>query len=159
MAQFDLGRIYEAGQGGVAMDYVEAHKWWDIAASNGEERARRSRGLVERLMTPEQIAEAKRRAQEWMEAHTKKCSARMIAKIRSSAMLSAHASGAANALRQRRRLSKFAPAYGARNYSQILWITLWTSAVKNFACLGRIQEYEGRLQIEQSAKQMPGLIQ
>jgi TPR repeat protein len=70
-AQFDLGRIYEAGQEGVAMDYVEAHKWWNIAASNGEERARKSRDTVERLMTPEQIAEAKKRANEWMKAHVK----------------------------------------------------------------------------------------
>ena len=72
MAQYDLGRIYEAGQEGVAMDYVEAHKWWNIAASNGEQRARKSRILVERLMTPEQISEAKKRASEWMQPHGKK---------------------------------------------------------------------------------------
>ena len=71
MAQFDLGRIYETGQEGVPLDYVEAHKWWNIAASNGEERAKRSRNMVERLMKPEQIAEAKRRADEWMKAHAK----------------------------------------------------------------------------------------
>jgi hypothetical protein len=71
MAQFDLGRIYEIGQEGVAMDYVEAHKWWNIAETNGEERARKSRRAVERLMTPEQIAEAKRRASAWLEAQAK----------------------------------------------------------------------------------------
>jgi TPR repeat protein len=71
MAQFDLGRIYETGQEGVAMDYVEAHKWWNIAAASGEDRARKSRNIVERLMTPAQIAEAKRRASEWMKAHAK----------------------------------------------------------------------------------------
>jgi hypothetical protein len=71
-APFDLGRIYEAGREGVAMDYVEAHKWWNIAEANGEERARNSRILVERLMTPEQIAEAQRRAGVWMKAHEKK---------------------------------------------------------------------------------------
>ena len=72
MAQYDLGRIYEAGQEGVAIDYVEALKWWSIAASNGEERAGRSIKLVEPLMTPEQIAGAKRRASEWLKAHEKK---------------------------------------------------------------------------------------
>jgi hypothetical protein len=72
LAQFDLGRIYETGQEGVAVDYVEAHKWWSIAASNGEERARKNRNMVERLMKPEQIAEAKRRADEWMKAHAKR---------------------------------------------------------------------------------------
>jgi hypothetical protein len=71
MAQFDLGRIYETGQEGVAMDYVEAHKWWNIAAANGEERARKSRNIVERLMTPAQIAEAKKRAEAWLKAHGK----------------------------------------------------------------------------------------
>jgi TPR repeat protein len=70
-AQFDLGRIYESGQEGVAMDYVEAHKWWSIAAAGGEERAKKSRNIIERSMTPEQIAEAKRRASEWMKAHPK----------------------------------------------------------------------------------------
>ena len=43
-----------------------------LAASNGEERARRNRNMVERLMKPEQIAEAKRRADEWMKAHAKR---------------------------------------------------------------------------------------
>ena len=54
------------------MDYVEAHKWWNIAAAGGEERAKKSRNIVERLMTPEQIAEAKRRASDWMKAHAKR---------------------------------------------------------------------------------------
>jgi TPR repeat protein len=71
-APFDLGRIYEAGREGVAMDYVEAHKWWNIAEANGEERARNSRILVERLMTPEQIAAAQRLAGVWMKAHENK---------------------------------------------------------------------------------------
>jgi len=68
-AQFDLGRIYEAGKKSVAVDYVEAHKWWSIAASNGDDRAGRNRNMVERLMKPQQIAEAKRRASEWLKSH------------------------------------------------------------------------------------------
>jgi hypothetical protein len=71
MAQFDLGRIFETGQDGVPMDYVEAHKWWTIAAAGGEERARKSRLLVERLMRPEQIVEAKQRAEQWLKARRK----------------------------------------------------------------------------------------
>ena len=71
MAQSGLGRIYETGQEGVPMDYVEAHKWWSLAAASGEERARRNRNLVERSMTPEQIAEARKRAQLWLKAHGK----------------------------------------------------------------------------------------
>jgi TPR repeat protein len=72
MAQYSLGRIYEAGGQGVAIDYVAAYKWWSIAAFNGEDRAGRSIRLVEGLMTPEQIAEAKRRASAWIQAHAKK---------------------------------------------------------------------------------------
>jgi hypothetical protein len=53
------------------MDYVEAHMWWAIAAAGGEERARRSRILVERLMRPEQIAEARKRAEAWLKARPK----------------------------------------------------------------------------------------
>jgi TPR repeat protein len=72
LAQFDLGRIYEAGQEGMPLDYVEAHKWWSIAEAGGEDRARKNRILVERLMKPEQIAEAKKRANLWLNAHKKK---------------------------------------------------------------------------------------
>ena len=71
LAQFDLGRIFESGQEGVAMDYVEAHKWWSLAAASGEDRAKRNRILVERLMKPEQIAEAKKRAELWLKARKK----------------------------------------------------------------------------------------
>ena len=71
MVQFDLGRIYETGQPGVVMDYVEAHKWWNIAEAGGEDRARRNRILVERLMKPEQIAEAKKRATQWQQSRPK----------------------------------------------------------------------------------------
>ena len=53
------------------MDYVEAHKWWTIAESNGEDRARRSLIFVERLMTPEQIVQARQRADDWIKAHAK----------------------------------------------------------------------------------------
>jgi hypothetical protein len=53
------------------MDYIEAHKWWNIAAASGEERARKNRNMVERLMKPEQITEAKTRADAWLKAHGK----------------------------------------------------------------------------------------
>ena len=75
IAILDSTRVFRVSRavamGIVAMDYVEAHKWWNISASNGEERARRNRNQVERLMKPEQIAEAKRRAEAWMKAHAK----------------------------------------------------------------------------------------
>jgi uncharacterized protein len=68
-AQNNLGLIYYKGEG-VAQDYyVEAYKWWTLAGENGYADARKSRETVEKLMTREQIAEAQRRASEWVKAH------------------------------------------------------------------------------------------
>ena len=70
-AQHNLGRMYETGRG-VPQDNVEAHKWQDLAAARatGEDQKKFSDGRDElaRSMTPDQIAEAGRRAQEWTEA-------------------------------------------------------------------------------------------
>jgi uncharacterized protein len=67
-AQNNLGLMYDNGQG-VTQDYVEAHMWLNLAASksNGEDQNRRSdlRDAVAKKMTPQQIAEAQRRAREW----------------------------------------------------------------------------------------------
>ena len=74
IAQFDLGVMYNTGQG-VTQDYVEAHMWFNLAASksNGEDRKRDAdaRDAVAQKMTPQQIAEAQRRAREWKSATTK----------------------------------------------------------------------------------------
>jgi len=55
---------------GVPQDFVQAYKWFNIAAStetDKEERDQfgRNRDLVSRKMTPNQIAEAQRLAREW----------------------------------------------------------------------------------------------
>ncbi len=67
-AQYNLGSMYANGQG-VPQDYVEAHMWFNLAAawSSGEDRVVyvRNRDLAAERMTPEQIAEAQRRAREW----------------------------------------------------------------------------------------------
>ncbi len=68
-AQFNLGVSYANGEG-VAEDYVQAHKWLNLAAASqpsGEDRdeAVRTRDLVESRMTPSQVAEALRLAREW----------------------------------------------------------------------------------------------
>ena len=65
-AQFSLGFRYNTGQG-VPQDYVEAHMWYNLAASlrlTGEFGVR-NRDRVAGRMTPDQIAEAQRRAREW----------------------------------------------------------------------------------------------
>ncbi len=66
-AMSNLGGMYARGRG-VVQDYVQAHMWWNVAASRltGEERKRSAdaRDALARLMTPEQIAEAQRLARE-----------------------------------------------------------------------------------------------
>jgi uncharacterized protein len=68
IAQYNLGAMIESGRG-VTQDHIEAHKWFNIAEVSGNARALESRRLVESLMTQEQIAEAQKRASEWMKEH------------------------------------------------------------------------------------------
>ena len=67
-AQHNLGVMYQNSRG-VPQDYVEALMWFNLAAApaSGYDRDMSLKGrdaLAER-MTPEQIAEAQRRAREW----------------------------------------------------------------------------------------------
>jgi uncharacterized protein len=70
-AQNSLGILYAEGHG-VMQDYVQAHMWFNLAtthtrASNTEARdlAIKNRDAVAAKMTPAQIAEAQRLAEEW----------------------------------------------------------------------------------------------
>lgn len=65
-ALFDLGVIYSTGTNGVASDLIEAHKWLNIAAARGHEEAAVCRADVADEMTAREIAEAQRRAREWL---------------------------------------------------------------------------------------------
>ena len=68
IAQYNLGLMCANGKG-VTQDYVEAYMWLNLAASkfSGEEQKRQAglRDALAKKMTPQQIAEAERRAQEW----------------------------------------------------------------------------------------------
>ena len=59
-----LGRLYVQGLG-VLQDYVEAHKWLNLAASRGEVAALQERDALAAKMTPPQIATAQERAASW----------------------------------------------------------------------------------------------
>lgn len=65
-ALFDLGVAFSTGSNGVASDFVEAHKWFNIAASQGHEEAAFCRADVSDEMTAREIAEAQRRARQWL---------------------------------------------------------------------------------------------
>ncbi len=61
--------MYSKGQG-VPQNYVQAHMWYNLAASRfapGSDRdmAVKNRDIAAALMTPAQIAEAQRLAREW----------------------------------------------------------------------------------------------
>ncbi len=64
--------MYYAGQG-VPQDYVEAHKWRNLAASRAsaenQKQYAESRDAVASFMTPQQNADAQKLAREWFEAH------------------------------------------------------------------------------------------
>jgi len=63
---FDLGVVYSTGSHGVDCDFIEAHKWFNIAAARGHEEAAFCRADVSDEMTAREIAEAQRRARQWL---------------------------------------------------------------------------------------------
>ncbi len=67
-AQFDLGLMYSTGQQ-VQQDYINAHKWFNLAALNGSDRARMEREELAEIMSAAEIAEAQRLAREWKHSH------------------------------------------------------------------------------------------
>ena len=56
---------------GVPQNYIEAHKWCNIAGAYGIKYARDFRDDITKHMTPEQIFEAQGLAREWMKKHNK----------------------------------------------------------------------------------------
>ncbi|MDX2277567.1 MAG: hypothetical protein NW206_19125 [Hyphomonadaceae bacterium] len=62
---YKLGLIYATGQGG-ATDLVQAHMWFNLAASRGLEAAKDSRRELACVMSAAEIAEAQKRAREWL---------------------------------------------------------------------------------------------
>ena len=71
-AYFDLGVAFSTGGHGIACDLVEAHKWFNLAAVAGHEAAQLCRADISEEMTAREIAEAQRRAREWIAATRRK---------------------------------------------------------------------------------------
>jgi TPR repeat protein len=65
---FALGMNYSAGAG-VAVDLVEAHKWFNIAAMRGHADAARLRREVAEQMADAEIGCAQRAARDWLKNH------------------------------------------------------------------------------------------
>ncbi len=67
-ALFELGVCYSTGRRGTAVDLVEAHKWFNLAALQGCTRGQQCRAEISIEMTAREIAEAQRQARAWLGA-------------------------------------------------------------------------------------------
>lgn len=65
---FELGLMYATGRD-CEIDVVAAHKWFNIAAIKGSERAAELRAELSATMSKPEIARALREAREWMTIH------------------------------------------------------------------------------------------
>lgn len=65
-AYFDLGVAFSTGSHGAYCDLIEAHKWFNLAAAKGHDDAASCRADISEEMTAREIAEAQRRARQWL---------------------------------------------------------------------------------------------
>ena len=70
-AQYNLGLMYYTGEG-LRQDYVMTHMWFSLAAEQELEIAQKSKAIIIKKMTKEQIAEAQKMSREWMAKHSEK---------------------------------------------------------------------------------------
>lgn len=71
-AYYDLGVAFSTGSHGAGCDLVEAHKWFNLAAVAGHDEAQMCRAEISEEMTAREIAEAQRRAREWLSTSARK---------------------------------------------------------------------------------------
>lgn len=64
----DMGLMYATGRN-CELDMITAHKWLNIAAIKGSERAADLRAELTNTMTKSELAKALRQAREWMTMH------------------------------------------------------------------------------------------
>ena len=60
--------MYATGRG-CAVDFIAAHKWLNIAAIQGSNRAAALRGALAQTISKAELAAALRAAREWMTMH------------------------------------------------------------------------------------------
>ena len=74
-ALFELGVTYSTGHGGMHVDLIEAHKWFNLGALSGDTRSQQCRAEISVEMTARDIAEAQRQARAWIGATTQRYAA------------------------------------------------------------------------------------
>src|SRR3546814_11116374 len=67
-AYFDLGIAHSSGADGREVDFVQAHKWFNLAALAGSEEGRACRAEISAEMSAREIAEAHATARTWLYA-------------------------------------------------------------------------------------------
>ncbi len=65
-ALYELGIAFSTGSGGIDVDLIEAHKWFNLAALNGSMAAQECRADIAEDMSAREIAEAQRQARAWL---------------------------------------------------------------------------------------------
>src|SRR3546814_2465291 len=65
-AYFDLGIAHSSGADGREVDFVQAHKWFNLAALAGSEEGQACRAEISEEMSAREIAEAQRQARAWL---------------------------------------------------------------------------------------------
>lgn len=68
IGQQNLANMYVSGEG-VPKDYVAAYMWYSLAASSDDGTSRKMMEVIAARMKGEEIAEAKRRAEQWSSVH------------------------------------------------------------------------------------------
>jgi uncharacterized protein len=63
-AQNSLGKLYMNGNG-VPRDLMQAHMWFNLAATRGDPQAARNRETVAGQMTAQQVEDAQKQARDW----------------------------------------------------------------------------------------------
>lgn len=71
-ACFELGIAYASGLDGIEPDYIEAHKWFNLAAMGGDDRAQQYRADLAAEMSAHEIAVAQRAARDWLTGTSRK---------------------------------------------------------------------------------------
>lgn len=69
---YRMGLAASCGADGGEFDLIVAHKWFNLAAMQGNIEARAYRAELAKEMTPEEMAEAQRLAREYLSTHRPK---------------------------------------------------------------------------------------
>lgn len=74
-ALYQLGVAFSTGTGGIDVDLIEAHKWFNLAALGGSSEAQQCRADIADEMSAREIAEAQRQARAWLSITARRAAA------------------------------------------------------------------------------------